>query len=87
LREHRYVPDGLASTFEVMLRSLDVMMQEINRRRLVDAAPEVVICPDIPSGVSVLVGFSKAGDTIAAGERATVEALPGIQELLKSSRM
>jgi NTE family protein len=87
LRDRRYIPDGLASTFEVMLRSLDVMMHEINRRRLADAAPEAVIRPDIPPGVSVLVGFSRAGDIIAAGERAAVQALPSIQELLKSSRM
>lgn len=86
LRQRRYVLDGLVSTFEVMLRSLDVMMQEINRRRLEEAAPEVVIRPDIPPGVSVLVGFSQAGETIAAGERAAVEALPSIRELLKTSQ-
>ncbi|MFO7740961.1 MAG: patatin-like phospholipase family protein [Anaerolineae bacterium] len=86
LHERRYVPDGVVSTFEVMLRSLDVMMQEINRRRLVEAAPEVVIRPDIPPGVSVLIGFSRAGETISAGQRAAVDALPSIRELLKSSR-
>jgi NTE family protein len=87
LRDRRYIPNGLASTFEVMFRSLDVMMYEINRRRLAEAAPEVVIRPDIPPGVSVLVGFSRAGDTIVAGEKAAVQALPSIQELLKPSQM
>lgn len=83
MREHRYVPDGLASTIEVMFRSLDVMMGEINQRRLEEAAPDVIVRPDIPAGVSVLVGFSRAGDTIAAGEKAAIEALPRIQALLK----
>jgi NTE family protein len=83
LRERRYVPGGLASTFEVMLRSLDVMMKEINKHRLVEAAPEVVIRPDIPPGVSVLIGFSRAADAIAAGERATAAVLPEIEERLK----
>jgi NTE family protein len=83
LRERLYVPSGLVSTFEVMLRSLDVMMKEINRRRLVEAAPEVIIRPNIPPGVSVLIGFSRAGDAIAAGERATAEALPEIEEHLE----
>jgi len=78
----RYVPGGLVSTFEVMLRSLDVMMAEINDRRLVEAAPEVVIRPELPSGVSVLVGFSRAADAIAAGERAATEALGEIEEQL-----
>ncbi len=79
LREHRYVPGGLASTFEVMLQSLDVMMKEINQRRLVEAAPEVIIRPDIPPDVSVLLGFTRASETIAAGERAAAanaEVLP-----------
>jgi NTE family protein len=82
LRERRYVPGGLVSTFEVMLRSLDVMMTEINKRRLVEAAPEVVIRPSIPRGVNVLVGFSRAADAIAAGERAAALALPEIEERL-----
>ena len=83
MRRHRYVPDGLASTIEVMFRSLDVMMGEINRRCLEEAAPDVIVRPDIPAGVSVLVGFSRAGDTIAAGEKAAIEALPRIRALLK----
>lgn len=82
LREHRYVPGGLASTFEVMLRSLDVMMKEINQRRLVEAAPEVIIRPDIPPDVSVLLGFTRAGETIAIGEKAAVEALSDIRKVL-----
>jgi NTE family protein len=82
LRERRYIPGGLVSTFEVMLRSLDVMMTEINERRLVEAAPEVVIRPDIPPGVNVLMGFSRAADAIAAGERAATKALPAIEEHL-----
>jgi NTE family protein len=83
LRERRYLPGGLASTFEVMLRSLDVMMKEINQRRLMEADPEIVIRPDVPAEVSVLLGFTRAADTIASGERATVEALPDVRRVLE----
>ena len=83
LSEHRYVPKGLASTFEVMLRSLDIMMQEINRRRLVEAAPEIIIRPEVPPDVSVLLGFTRAAETIALGERAAAEALPDIRRALE----
>lgn len=82
LGEHRLIPGGFAGTFEVILRSLDVMMREINRRCLVEAAPDLVIRPTIPPGVSVLIGFSRASETIAAGERAAEDALPGIEALL-----
>ncbi len=85
LREYRYIPGGFASAFEVVLRSLDVMMREINRRSLAEAAPDVVICPEIPPGVSVLTGFSQAAETIAAGERAALDAYPGIEQVLDPS--
>jgi len=85
LKRRRYVPKGLASTFEVMLRSLDVMMKEINRQRLAEAAPEVVIRPDVPPDVSVILGFTRAPDTIALGERAAEEALPDIQRAIETS--
>jgi len=85
LSGHRYVPRGLANTFDVMLRSLDVMMKEINERRLVEAAPEVIIRPDVPPDVSVILGFTQAADTIALGERAAAEALPEIRRALEKS--
>ena len=60
-------------------------MREISRRNLADAAPDVVIRPCIPPGVSVLIGFSQAGETIAAGERAALNACPAIEEVLALS--
>lgn len=85
LSERRYVPKGLASTFEVMLRSLDLMMKEINRQRLMEAAPEIIIRPDVPPDVSVLLGFTRAAETIELGERAAVEALPDIRQALEKT--
>jgi NTE family protein len=84
LREQRYVPGGVASTFEVLLRSLDVMMKDINRRCLTEATPEVVIRPPVSPDVSVLLGFNRAADTIAIGRQATMEDLPAIRDLLEA---
>lgn len=84
LREHRYVPRGLASTFDVLLRSLDVMMKEINRRRILEASPEVIIRPAVPPEVSVLLGFTRAQETMALGEKATLEAMPDIRGVLEA---
>lgn len=85
LRQRRYVPNGLVDTVEVLYRSLGVMLVEITRRRLAEAQPEVIIRPAIPPGVTVLTGFSRAAEIIAAGEQAAIEALPRIQALLASS--
>lgn len=79
LQERRYLPGGLASTFEVMARSLDVMMTEINLRCLNKADPDVVIRPKIPPDMSVLLGFPRAADIIPLGEEAMREALPRIK--------
>lgn len=84
LRQRRYVPNGLVDTVEVLYRSLGVMLVEITRRRLAEAQPEVIIRPAIPPGVTVLTGFSRATEIIAAGEKAAIEALPRIQALLAS---
>ena len=84
LHRYRYVPNGLVDTVEVLWLSLGVMMAEISRRRLADAHPEVIIRPAIPSDVTVLTGFPRAAEIVAAGEEAAQEALPHIRALLAS---
>ena len=84
LHRRRYVPNGLVDTIEVLWRSVGVMMAEVNRRRLAEAHPEVIIRPAIPPDVTVLTGFSRAAEIVAAGEEAAQEALPHIRALLTS---
>ena len=84
LHRRRYVPNGLVDTGEILWRSLGVMMAEIGRRRLAEAHPEVIIQPAIPPDVTVLTGFPRAAEIIAAGEEAAQEALPRIRALLAS---
>lgn len=82
LRERRYVPGGVVSTFEVLLRSLDVMMKDISRRCLTEATPEVIIRPPVPADVSVLLGFTQAAETIAIGRQAAREQFPDIRDVM-----
>jgi len=82
LHSRRRFPNGLADFLEVLWRSLVVMADEISRIRLAEARPDVMIRPRIPSQVTALTGLTSARDVIAAGEKATLEALPLIlQEL------
>ena len=85
LRRRRYVPNGLVDTADVLWRSLEVMRREINHRRLAAACPEVILLPHVPPDVSILTGFSRAAEIIAAGEQAALKALPRIQSLLAST--
>jgi NTE family protein len=81
LHHRRYLPNGLVDTVEVLWRSLGVMRAEIGRRRLAEAHPEIIIRPAIPPDVTVLTGFPRAAEIIAAGEEAAQEALPHIRAL------
>ena len=85
LHRRRYVPNGLAATIEVLWRSVAVMMAEINRRRLAEVRPEVIIRPAIPPEVTVLTGFPRATEIIAAGEQAALEALPHIRQAIEGT--
>jgi len=85
LHQRRYVPNGLVDTIEVLYRSLGVLTAEVNRRRLAEARPEIIIRPAIPPGVTVLTGFPRAAEIIAVGEEATSAELPRIRALLASS--
>ena len=84
LHRSRYVPNTLVDTLEVLYRSMGIVMTEINRQRLAEAQPEIIIRPAIPRGVTTLTGLSHTAETIAAGEEAAIEALPRIRELLAS---
>ena len=82
LHRRRFMPDGLVSLVEVLWRSVDFLTREVNRRVLEDFPPDLLIQPAIPAGVTALTGFTRAAETIAAGEKATTEALPQIRALL-----
>ena len=80
---HRYMPSGLAETLHVLAASLIVMMAEIGRHRLALAPPDVLIHPDIPPDITVLTGFTRAAEIIAAGEQAAESKLPEIRRRLR----
>ncbi|MBN1993754.1 MAG: patatin-like phospholipase family protein [Anaerolineae bacterium] len=61
-----------------------IMIAALSQNRLQRAQPEILIRPQIPVDVTVLTGFTRAGEIIAAGEEATREALPQIREALQS---
>jgi len=76
LHQHRYIPNGLAETLDVLWISLIMMMAEIERHKLAQAPPDVLIHPDIPADITILTGFPRAAEIIAAGEKAAQAILP-----------
>ena len=65
-----------------MMRSIQVMRIELDRRRLEETPPDVMLQPAISPQVGILTGFTCAEEIIAAGEEAAREALPQIRDRL-----
>jgi NTE family protein len=84
LHRRRFVPNGLVDLVEVLWRSVEFLTTEVNRRVQEESPPDLLIHPTIPAGVTALTGFTRAAETIAAGEQAAREALPQIRALLGS---
>ena len=80
LRHH--VSNEMVNTAEVLYRSLLVLRDEIHRRKLIEAPPDLIIQPTIPPGVMPLRGFPRAAEIMAAGVRTAEEALPQVLSLL-----
>jgi len=77
------IPNGPVETLDILWRSLNLMLVEIQHRRLIDSPPDVLICPAIPADVTTLTGFTRAEEIIAAGERAAEAALPEIRTRIR----
>ncbi len=61
-----------------------IMVSALTEIHLREARPEIIIRPTLPPGISVFWGFSRAAEAIQAGEKAALDILPDLEELLKS---
>lgn len=66
--------------FDVLVNSLNIMQEKINRSRLAGEPPHILIAPDVAT--INLLDFDRAGEAIAAGRAAAEKALPTITEML-----
>ncbi|MBN1955454.1 MAG: patatin-like phospholipase family protein [Anaerolineae bacterium] len=78
------IPDGLVDIVGMLVLSLETMIREINRRNMAESPPDLLVCPAIPAGVTVLTGLSQTEGTIAAGKQAMTDALPKLRELTQA---
>jgi predicted acylesterase/phospholipase RssA len=65
-----------------VLNSFMIMIAEITEYRLRVCPPQVIIRPEIPVNVTLLTGFERAAEVIAAGEAAADAAIGAIWELI-----
>lgn len=82
----RLLPGAVSNTMEVIVRSLVALTMEMNRRSLQENPPDLLVRPAIPVGVTILTGFTRAEEIIAAGYEAANAALPRITSVVESGR-
>ncbi len=63
-------------------RSQTILMRVVTDYRLRDAAPEVLLRPSLPEGVSTLRGLQQLAEIVASGERAGAAAVPRLRAAL-----
>ncbi|MBP6785964.1 MAG: patatin-like phospholipase family protein [Candidatus Promineofilum sp.] len=74
-------PTSFTELYNVMM----IMIAALTESRLREYQPDQIIRPELPATITLLSGFSRAEEIIAAGERAVEEALPAIRDLLAAA--
>ncbi len=73
-----FAPLQLTEVYHVLM----IMLAAQTACRLEQHPPDLLIRPTLPANVTLLSGFNRATEIIAAGEQAAVEALPAIRALI-----
>lgn len=73
-----FAPLYLNEVYHVLM----VMIAALTENRLRQFPPDLLIRPQLPQSVTLLSGFNRSADIIAAGEAAMEAALPDIRKLL-----
>ena len=71
------LPNFLQETFHVVY----IMISAMTRLKLAAHPPDILLRPDIPPQVDLLLGYDRADEVIAAGEKATLDVIQDILAL------
>ncbi|HEY47895.1 MAG: hypothetical protein AMJ88_04805 [Anaerolineae bacterium SM23_ 63] len=75
----RLLPDFLWDSY----RAITLLGRALTRIRIVDARPEVLIQPPLPSDIGIFSSFPRATEIIAVGEREADRCLPQLHKALQ----
>ncbi len=80
--DYRWLPGSLTRTMVLLYETISLLMEEAQKEKRQQNPPDVLIRPNIPPGVNVLMGYGRAPEIINSGELAAEAALPEILRLL-----
>jgi NTE family protein len=81
--DYRWLPGSLTRTMVLLYETISLLMEEAQKEKRQQNPPDVLIRPNIPPGVNVLMGYGRAPEIINSGELAAEAALPEILRLLQ----
>jgi len=82
LPEKPHWPMRMPDFFMDFYRAELIMISAINRMRLQECPPDMLIRPPIPPDITMFLGFPYGKEIIAAGDQAIQDALPGIKQMI-----
>ncbi|MBN1659839.1 MAG: patatin-like phospholipase family protein, partial [Anaerolineae bacterium] len=65
-------------------RVVSIMAHQMADYRLAQAQPDLVLCPRLDPGITLLGGFPRAREVVAAGEAAAEESVPRLWQTVAS---
>jgi NTE family protein len=77
----KLIPGSLLDLYQAAM----IAISELSEIKLQKAKPDLVITPTMPKDLLVFTGFFRAAEAIEAGEKATEEMLPKIEQLIENS--
>ncbi|MGV7977116.1 MAG: patatin-like phospholipase family protein [Anaerolineaceae bacterium] len=80
---HRWVPEGIANTLEVLDDTFYALRIAGQRNRLHQFTPDVLICPELPANVNAIVGYGRVKELITMGEQAAEDHIAEIKTRLQ----
>lgn len=75
----RLLPDFLWDSY----RAITLLGRALTRIRIIDAKPEILIQPALPSDIGIFSSFPRATEIIAVGEREAYQCLPQLSEAIR----
>jgi NTE family protein len=76
-------PRRAPAAYQMLWNVQAIMISAITNTRLAACPPDVIIRPELPTDLDLLIGFHRPLEAIAAGEKAAQEALPRILDLVQ----
>ena len=84
---HRWVPEGIAYTLEVLDDTIYTLRVTGQMNKLQQISPDVLIRPELPANINTFAGYDRVKELIVSGEQAAESHINEIKDLINQSKL